>query len=91
MIAADTGARIDASAPGRGAWLCGPECLDAAVSRRGFDRAWRISAPASVGQDLRRAFIGLGLGMSGEDENECVGADYLGDAAHETMLMRAKG
>ncbi len=28
-------------APGRGAWLCGLSCLDLAISRKGFERAWR--------------------------------------------------
>lgn len=93
VLAADGKAVIHASAPGRGAWLCGRECLDAAVTRRGFDRAWRIAAPASVGQDLRYAFdeLCVSSGISGEDEREYMGADYIGDGAHETMLLRAKG
>jgi len=96
VIAANGSAMVHASAPGRGAWLCGPQCLDAAVTRRGFDRAWRRAAPASVGEDLREAFVGMGLlGSSavqnGDDERERMGADYIGDEARETMLMRAKG
>jgi hypothetical protein len=96
VIAANGSAMVHASAPGRGAWLCGPQCLDAAVTRRGFDRAWRAAAPASVGEDLRAAFVGLGLRGSvaadtGDDERERMGADHIGDEAHETMLMRAKG
>ena len=27
--------------PGRGAWLCGRQCLTAAVRRKAFARAWR--------------------------------------------------
>ena len=43
------------SSTGRGAWLCPePECLDSAVRRRGFDRAFR--ARVSVSDDLRRRF-----------------------------------
>lgn len=32
--------------PGRGAWLCGRGCIDAARRRRGFDRAFRTSVPS---------------------------------------------
>jgi predicted RNA-binding protein YlxR (DUF448 family) len=28
-------------APGRGAWICSPACIDQAVKRRALDRAWR--------------------------------------------------
>ena len=41
VLDADGSVRIDRDAPGRGAWLCGAECLDAARRRRGFDRAFR--------------------------------------------------
>lgn len=93
VLAVDGKAVIHASAPGRGAWLCGRECLDAAVSRRGFDRAWRSVAPASVGQDLRCAFeeLRVSWATSGEDQKKYMGADDFGDATHETMLLRAKG
>ena len=36
---------VDRRAPGRGAWLCGPECVVAARRRRGFQRAWRTDVP----------------------------------------------
>jgi predicted RNA-binding protein YlxR (DUF448 family) len=32
---------VDRRAPGRGAWLCGPECVEPARRKRAFDRAWR--------------------------------------------------
>ena len=42
-------------AAGRGAWLCpDTRCFEAAVRRRGFDRAFR--ARVSVNDDLRRRF-----------------------------------
>lgn len=37
----DGEAVVDRRAPGRGAWLCGVDCLAAARKRRGFRRAWR--------------------------------------------------
>jgi predicted RNA-binding protein YlxR (DUF448 family) len=84
-------ATIDGSAAGRGAWLCGPQCLTAALARRGFDRAWRAAAPGTVGDDLRAAFAALDSGLEVDDLNERMGADHCESAAHETMLMRAKG
>jgi predicted RNA-binding protein YlxR (DUF448 family) len=44
VLAADGCAHVDRYAPGRGAWLCGSRCLDAALRRRGFERAWRLDA-----------------------------------------------
>ena len=35
--------RIDRRAPGRGAWLCGIECIEPARRRRAFDRAFRTA------------------------------------------------
>jgi uncharacterized protein len=39
-----------ASMPGRGAYVCGPECVRAAIARRAFGRAFRRAV--SVGDDL---------------------------------------
>lgn len=44
----DGAIRVDRTAPGRGAWLCGPECFQLARRRRGFDRAWRTKVPESA-------------------------------------------
>ncbi|MFM7252031.1 MAG: YlxR family protein [Ilumatobacteraceae bacterium] len=44
---------VDRVAPGRGAWLCSPECLDAAIRRRAFDRAWRCSVDEGAVGALR--------------------------------------
>jgi hypothetical protein len=43
---------VGPTAPGRGAWLCGPECLPAAISRRAFDKAWRRQIPALAIESL---------------------------------------
>jgi predicted RNA-binding protein YlxR (DUF448 family) len=53
-------ARISRTAPGRGAWLCGPACLDPAIRRGGFERAWRTSVPASAISALAAHFGGPG-------------------------------
>jgi predicted RNA-binding protein YlxR (DUF448 family) len=34
-------ARVDRYGDGRGAWLCGLDCLDVAIRRRSIERAWR--------------------------------------------------
>jgi predicted RNA-binding protein YlxR (DUF448 family) len=48
-VLADDSIHVDRTAPGRGAWLCGPGCIAEARRRRGFDRAWRTEvAPASI-------------------------------------------
>jgi predicted RNA-binding protein YlxR (DUF448 family) len=39
-------AHVDRNGPGRGAWLCGSECLDVAIRRKAFDRAWRTTVRA---------------------------------------------
>jgi predicted RNA-binding protein YlxR (DUF448 family) len=39
-----------ASLPGRGAYVCGPECARAAIDRRAFGRAFRRAV--SVDDDL---------------------------------------
>jgi predicted RNA-binding protein YlxR (DUF448 family) len=54
---------IRARLPGRGAYLCpSPECLSAAVKRKGFDRSFRRSVPreavASLEQQIRE-FLSL--------------------------------
>jgi predicted RNA-binding protein YlxR (DUF448 family) len=41
-------ARVDRRAAGRGAWLCGVECLAAARQRRRFHRAWRAEVADEV-------------------------------------------
>jgi predicted RNA-binding protein YlxR (DUF448 family) len=43
VLGTDGTARVDRHGAGRGAWLCGAACLEPAVRRRGFDRAWRTT------------------------------------------------
>lgn len=43
VVDADGSVRIDRSATGRGAWLCGPECVEPARRRKAFNRAWGTS------------------------------------------------
>jgi predicted RNA-binding protein YlxR (DUF448 family) len=47
-IATDGTVAIGRTAPGRGAWLCSPECFGTARRRRGFERAWRRPLPAGA-------------------------------------------
>jgi predicted RNA-binding protein YlxR (DUF448 family) len=70
-------ARVDPTGSGRGAWICDVACLERAVARRGFDRAWRASAPATVGDDLARGLIDATV--------------LTGSARHERMTTRVKG
>jgi predicted RNA-binding protein YlxR (DUF448 family) len=56
----DGHAALSRSAAGRGAWLCerdgglDHDCLDVALRRRGFERAWRRSVPDTALEELRR-------------------------------------
>jgi predicted RNA-binding protein YlxR (DUF448 family) len=50
--------RVDRHAPGRGAWLCGPECLAEAGRRRGFDRAFRTPIASAAIDRLREELTG---------------------------------
>jgi predicted RNA-binding protein YlxR (DUF448 family) len=54
VLTDDGRARINRTAPGRGAWLCAPlgECLEIALRRRGFERAWRRPVPGPAREDL---------------------------------------
>jgi len=64
---------VDGSSDGRGAWLCrsgavgelaAPACVDAALSKRAFARAWRHE----VGPDDERAISELvGRGAGGDE------------------------
>jgi predicted RNA-binding protein YlxR (DUF448 family) len=42
------GPAVSRTAPGRGAWLCSPDCLHTAIRRKAFDRAWRRAVPATA-------------------------------------------
>ena len=52
-LALDTEQRL----PGRGAYICNtPACLQAGLSRGGFDRTLRVKVPAAARQNLLRMF-----------------------------------
>jgi predicted RNA-binding protein YlxR (DUF448 family) len=69
---------LDESEAGRGAWLCGPECVDAAVQRRAFERAWRRPLPRAFDEtmieDLQRRLRGEDRQMR-HDETQLEGGD----------------
>lgn len=44
------------TAPGRGAYLCGPGCLSAAVKRKAFHRAFKMDVAVDV-PNLEAAFL----------------------------------
>jgi predicted RNA-binding protein YlxR (DUF448 family) len=51
------GLAVDRTAPGRGAWLCADTwdvCLDLAVRRRAFQRAFRSDIAAEAVERLRQ-------------------------------------
>jgi predicted RNA-binding protein YlxR (DUF448 family) len=52
VLGDDGQVHLGQTAPGRGAWLCGPDCLPSAISRRAFDRAWRRQIPALAIESL---------------------------------------
>ena len=52
-LAPDGSPLVSRTAPGRGAWICGTGCLDAARTARGFERAWRRPVPPHVLDELR--------------------------------------
>ena len=47
--------------PGRGAWLCGPGCLRAALKRKALGRAFRGKAAPFEPAALEAALTGAGL------------------------------
>jgi uncharacterized protein len=49
VLAADGLAHVDRHGAGRGAWLCGIDCLEPATRRRGFERAWRVDGRLAPG------------------------------------------
>lgn len=57
--------RVDRRGPGRGAWLCGVDCLPAARRRGGFDRAFRRPiGPAQI-EELESDLTGSTLRRQG--------------------------
>ncbi len=52
---------VSGASPGRGAWLCGPGCVEAAVKRKAFGRAFRGRARKVDPRRLAQALSGAGL------------------------------
>ena len=72
------------AAPGRGAYLCSPACLKAAVKRRAFQRAFRGKA-APIDPATFEASLGAGgEGRVGSDEESGL------DAAPPSVTQREK-
>lgn len=55
---------VSRTAPGRGAWLCSSACLDTAIRRRAFDRAWRQPVTPDLLDALRNALGGVITNMT---------------------------
>ena len=43
VLDAEGAVQISRTASGRGAWLCGPACVELARRKKAFERAWRTS------------------------------------------------
>jgi predicted RNA-binding protein YlxR (DUF448 family) len=56
FVLASSGVQCSRTAAGRGAWLCSAGCIDLAIRRNGFQRAWRVEVPLDSPQRLRMAF-----------------------------------
>lgn len=61
--------------PGRGAWVClgSPECFEAAVRRRAFERALRVS-PGTIDTEGLRARL-YGAAPDGAQDRSPTGAE----------------
>jgi predicted RNA-binding protein YlxR (DUF448 family) len=66
-LGADGVAVADRHAPGRGAWICGPACLETAIARRAFDRAWRTRVAPAAFDALRGEAAGGSFGRTQHD------------------------
>ena len=76
VLDADGSVRVDRGGPGRGAWLCGPGCLEPALRRRAFDRAFRATVRATALDRLADELT--------EQTNERVGIDATHASLRET-------
>jgi predicted RNA-binding protein YlxR (DUF448 family) len=57
VLTVDGTAQLSRTAPGRGAWLCSPECVTRAVKRNAFQRAWRRPVPSGALDGLDHSFV----------------------------------
>jgi predicted RNA-binding protein YlxR (DUF448 family) len=64
-LAADGSPVISRTAAGRGAWLCTGQatCLQQAIKRRGFDRAWKRPVGATEHNILTIAYEAMTKNM----------------------------
>jgi predicted RNA-binding protein YlxR (DUF448 family) len=67
VTASSAGIVVDGASNGRGAWLCrgarpgdvvDRSCLDTALARRAFSRAWRVDNDAIDDDAIRAGFTG---------------------------------
>ncbi|CAB4861391.1 unannotated protein [freshwater metagenome] len=65
-LTADGTPVVSRTAAGRGAWLCadGATCLQQAIKRRGFERAWKRPVAATGFESLRVADEAMMANMS---------------------------
>jgi len=64
-VTADGSPVISRTAPGRGAWLCRGQatCLQQAIKRRGFERAWKRPLGAAEQKSLTIAYEAMTKNM----------------------------
>jgi predicted RNA-binding protein YlxR (DUF448 family) len=65
-----SGIVVDGASAGRGAWVCrcsSQACVDAAISRRAFARAWRAEVTDDDERAIRASFE---LPVDDEDESD---------------------
>lgn len=75
------------SAPGRGAWVCGPDCVETARRRRGFERAWRRAVPDGALDDLAQRLRERPAGEQMTRERVVRPSSH----GHERLTTRVKG
>ena len=86
-LTADGDVVVSRTAPGRGAWLCGEQCLAAAIRQRRFARAWRRPVPDDIDTRLRAALeaarVERRADASDEGRGGRIGTDVSGSGAVE--------
>ncbi|TVR21107.1 MAG: YlxR family protein [Ilumatobacter sp.] len=93
VIDDDGEVRVSRTAPGRGAWVCGPDCVAPAIAKRGFDRAWRRTVPteasAAIADVVCAAHAPTEMpAVHGMREMTAVRS---GSTRHERLTTRVKG
>jgi hypothetical protein len=64
---------VGAEGVGRGAWLCrsSVDCLERALARRGFERAWRRPVASDEQAEIRHAMAGAHAERGGPPAGVC--------------------